>query len=406
MNTLIILLAQTKIMASIEIIGLLLVAGIIGFVTAWFYSKSISTKKIAALESEIDDLHKEVGKLNDENNLLKGSLHDQEMETKRLTLEVKALKALHAEAVNEIDDMKLKNKKAEQKLYEKDEVSMNHTSGMPFLDYNRLGKSNEDEKDDLQMISGIGPFLEERLNDLDIYTFKQISNFTERDIKAIDDAILSFSGRIERDQWVAQAKELVIDEQKKAELLDSIRTKKSRIYYDRIGVAKIDEADDLTEISGIGRWISKKLNALDIYTFRQISNFTDEDIEIVTEVIEFFPGRIERDEWVYQAKELIRTEISMSEHIEQISVMKSRIYYDRLGVAHKRHGNNLTLIKGISSWIEDRLNILEIYTFEQISKLTNEDIEIISDILAIAPYRVQQDKWVEQAIEFTKLAKK
>ncbi|MDD2565088.1 MAG: hypothetical protein PHU27_12815, partial [Salinivirgaceae bacterium] len=186
----------------------------------------------------------------------------------------------------------------------------------------------------------------------------------------------------------------------------AIRVKKSLLFYDRIGIALKEEADDLTEISGIGGWISKKLNALDIYTFRQISNFTDEDIEIVRDAIEFFPGRIERDEWILQARELVRTKISMSEHMEKISVMKNRIFYDRLGIAHKHHANNLTLIKGISSWIEDRLNILEIYTFKQISNLTTEDIEIITDILELASSRIQQDKWVEQAQVLTKLKEK
>jgi len=56
----------------------------------------------------------------------------------------------------------------------------------------------------------------------------------------------------------------------------------------------------------IGGWIREKLNALDIFTFRQISNFTKEDIVTVTEAIEYFPGRIERDEWILQARDLIR----------------------------------------------------------------------------------------------------
>ncbi|MDD4747596.1 MAG: hypothetical protein PHW19_09970 [Salinivirgaceae bacterium] len=406
MKTLLILLAQTKFTATMEIVGLLLVAGIIGFFTAWFYSKSISTKKIEALESEIDNLKQQLGKLNAENNTLQGSLNDKEDETKHLTMEVKALKALHAEAVQEINDNKLKNKKTEQKLYEKDTASKIPTPAIYHLNYDSFGKATENEKDDLKMISGIGPYIEEKLHDLGIFTFKQISNLKAKDIADIDEAIESFSGRIERDQWIEQAKELIIDEKKRDELLEAIRVKKSLLFYDRIGIALKEEADDLTEISGIGGWISKKLNALDIYTFRQISNFTDEDIEIVRDAIEFFPGRIERDEWILQARELVRTKISMSEHMEKISVMKNRIFYDRLGIAHKHHANNLTLIKGISSWIEDRLNILEIYTFKQISNLTTEDIEIITDILELASSRIQQDKWVEQAQVLTKLKEK
>ena len=65
-----------------------------------------------------------------------------------------------------------------------------------------------------------------------------------------------------------------------------------------------DRKDDLTRISGIGPFIEKKLNGLGIYTFEQISGFTPDTVEKVTEAIEFFPGRIQRDEWIKQANEL------------------------------------------------------------------------------------------------------
>ena len=58
------------------------------------------------------------------------------------------------------------------------------------------------------MISGIGPFIEERLHAKDIFTFRQISKFTPQDIETINDAIEYFSGRIERDEWIDQARGL------------------------------------------------------------------------------------------------------------------------------------------------------------------------------------------------------
>ena len=142
---------------------------------------------------------------------------------------------------------------------------------------------------------------------------------------------------------------------------------------------------------------------LDIYTFKQISNFTKEDVHIVTEAIEYFPGRIERDEWILQARELVRISGKKSELLKRIRERKGRIYFDRLGFAHKHQANNLTLINGIGLWIEERLNLLDIYTFEQISKLTPPDVETITEILEISPGRIEQDNWVNQA---RKLAKK
>ena len=62
-------------------------------------------------------------------------------------------------------------------------------------------------------------------------------------------------------------------------------------------------ADDLTKIKGIGPVLKDKLHALGITSFRQIADFTDADIERVNEVLNF-PGRIERERWVEQAREM------------------------------------------------------------------------------------------------------
>jgi large subunit ribosomal protein L21 len=66
------------------------------------------------------------------------------------------------------------------------------------------------EPDDLKVISGVGPVLEKKLNDLGIYTYAQVAGFSKKDIDMVDDA-LSFKGRIERDDWVAQAKKLAAE---------------------------------------------------------------------------------------------------------------------------------------------------------------------------------------------------
>jgi predicted flap endonuclease-1-like 5' DNA nuclease len=399
MSTLMILLAQTKGVAVIVILSLLLGAAIIGYLTAWLYYKSIYIKKIAAIESEKDKLKNRIDTLNTDNSSLNKSLGEKDNVIENLNKEVNALKALHAKADHKAKDMILQNKRTEQMLDEKDEDLVHIAQGKHLLDYKSFGTAKETEKQDLKMISGIGPFIEERLYALDIYTFRQISKFTARDIELIDDAILYFSGRIGRDEWVAQARELVLSEEKRMELLKQIKSRKNRIYYDRIGNARKEEADDLTIISGIGGWIKEKLNVLDIYTFQQISNFTEEDVQLVTEAIEYFPGRIERDEWILQARELVRIAGKKSELLKRIRERKDRIYYDRLGIAQKYEANNLTLINGIELWIEERLNLLDIYTFDQISKLTAEDVETITKILEISPGRIDKDNWVSQARE-------
>ena len=365
MNTLTILLALTKSKATIEIIIMLLGSAIIGYLTSWLYCRSIYEKRIKVVESEKHELNNRIVNLDDEILNLKKSLSEKDKEMEHLIL-------VHI---------------SERKH---------------LLDYKSFGIATAAEKDDLKMISGIGPFIEERLHALDIYTFRQISKFTPQDIDTINDAIEYFSGRIERDEWVIQALELVRREDLRTDLFKRISERRTRIYYKRIGIAKKEEADDLTIISGIGGWIQEKLNVLDIYTFQQISNFTKEDVDTVTDAIEYFPGRIERDEWILQAKDLIRIAGKKSELLKRIRDRKGRIYYDRLGIAHKHEANNLTLIDGLGLWVEERLNTLGIYTFSQISKLTHADIETITEVLELIPGRIEQDNWVGQARELAK----
>ncbi|MEJ6560360.1 MAG: hypothetical protein QNK83_11760 [Akkermansiaceae bacterium] len=68
-----------------------------------------------------------------------------------------------------------------------------------------------DNVDDLKKIGGVGPALEGKLNGFGVYTFEQIAAWTPANIAAFDD-LLSFKGRIERDDWLKQAKEFAAAE--------------------------------------------------------------------------------------------------------------------------------------------------------------------------------------------------
>jgi F-type H+-transporting ATPase subunit gamma len=61
------------------------------------------------------------------------------------------------------------------------------------------------EADDLEAIEGIGPVLAARLAELGVTTFREIAQWTPADVDRVDDFI-AFPGRIEREQWIDQAK--------------------------------------------------------------------------------------------------------------------------------------------------------------------------------------------------------
>ncbi len=89
-----------------------------------------------------------------------------------------------------------------------------------------------------------------------------------------------------------------------AAVLSRIAARAHEIDFDRIGRATPAEADDLKDIVGVGPFLERKLHRLGIYSFQQIARFTPEDVEKVNGIVEFFPGRIERDNWVEQASAL------------------------------------------------------------------------------------------------------
>lgn len=71
----------------------------------------------------------------------------------------------------------------------------------------KLFTSPPKQVDDLKMIAGVGPKLEKTLNNLGVYQWKQVASWKKSDIAHVDER-LKFKGRIERDDWVKQAKAL------------------------------------------------------------------------------------------------------------------------------------------------------------------------------------------------------
>ena len=61
--------------------------------------------------------------------------------------------------------------------------------------------------DDLQQITGVGPKLEQTLNEMGFWHFDQIAKWTKPQIAWVDSR-LKFKGRIARDNWVKQAAKL------------------------------------------------------------------------------------------------------------------------------------------------------------------------------------------------------
>lgn len=106
MTQLFIQAAQSVTGAVISILALLLVAAVIGYVTAWFYAKSIYTPIIKGLEAEKADLIKQVASLKDDITKLNGKIDSLNQNVARLEKEILDKDKQIAEKERQITELK------------------------------------------------------------------------------------------------------------------------------------------------------------------------------------------------------------------------------------------------------------------------------------------------------------
>ncbi len=95
----------------------------------------------------------------------------------------------------------LADARAETARYRQIVIDIEHNAPPPLLDA-------PGTPDDLKLIVGIGPVIERMLYQMGIGTYRQIAQWSERDIDEFDARLREFPGRIRRDAWVTQARAL------------------------------------------------------------------------------------------------------------------------------------------------------------------------------------------------------
>lgn len=205
-----------------------------------------------------------------------------------------------------------------------------------------------------------------------------------------------------------------------------------------LGAPPVHGADDLKDIAGIGPANEKQLRALGIYTFAQIGAWGPQEIAWVNSYLSF-PGRIEREDWVGQARDLAAgkpprpprsssrrlpaaaptaTEPQPGPTAQQLAAEETAIAArlaalptaataeQRADVAGTRPAamaapragsrDDLKIIRGIGPVNERKLHELGIFHFDQIGAWTRAEIRWVGYYLAF-PGRIDREKWVEQA---------
>jgi predicted flap endonuclease-1-like 5' DNA nuclease len=183
----------------------------------------------------------------------------------------------------------------------------------------KLGTPGAGHVDDLKVINGIGPKMEGLLKSFGIQTWEQVAALTDTEIDTVDAALEEFPGRIRRDDWVPQAQAIMKaghqPTTKTTTKKAPTRTRKAaaprgaKAWQDgvtRLGTPGARHRDDLKVVNGIGPKMESILNDFGIQAWEQLAAFTKADVAKVSDAIDTFPGRIERDEWVSQAKDLVK----------------------------------------------------------------------------------------------------
>jgi predicted flap endonuclease-1-like 5' DNA nuclease len=162
-----------------------------------------------------------------------------------------------------------------------------------------LAAARDGAPDDLKLIKGIGRQNEGRLHGLGIWHFDQVAAWTKENVEWVG-GYLAFPGRIEREDWVGQAKALAggaeteFAKRAKAGEVASSRDDGSRgqgnvaTAHDGefdgekpknlIPVARDGKPDDLALIRGIGPAIAADLNRLGIWHFDQIAALREPEL--------------------------------------------------------------------------------------------------------------------------------
>lgn len=163
-------------------------------------NKNNSDVNLNSLTTQVADNNNLITELQGKIATLSVQLADKETENKNLSVALTECRELYKETAEDL-------KEAEQELSEDEKKLEALNAKIARINFGRIGYATEADKDDLKLVKGIGPFIEQKLNSIGIYTFRQIANFTPEDVDRVTDAIEFFPGRIERDNWITQADE-------------------------------------------------------------------------------------------------------------------------------------------------------------------------------------------------------
>ena len=165
-------------------------------------------------QQEVDALRRDVAEMDElkiQNQELSHCLRSMENSRKQYERDAKRYRDQAENSEQLSDTLRLKLDDVEKNLTQM--AKQKSAAAKRARNKEAAGKSNGQDKprqevDDLTKILGIGKVFQSTLNELGIYSFRQLANFSAADIARVDTALKENKGRMEQDDWIGQAKDL------------------------------------------------------------------------------------------------------------------------------------------------------------------------------------------------------
>jgi predicted flap endonuclease-1-like 5' DNA nuclease len=231
--------------AALEILSMIILALLVGFAGSWLLSENtfrFLRSQLGHLQRERMNMQDQLQLLEKQNQSAREHVAQWQHEVSLLAQVKKVTEPLLAEAKRQVsnleqelakhqgryDNLKIESdsirdmaaqlrdqlnaqRQKESRQHEVKVVNVQNESEKKSIEKtrSRFTPSTWQTKNDLTLISGIGPGIQKKLNKIGIYSFQQISELTPEMIDQITKAIRFFPDRIGRDNWIGQAAALM-----------------------------------------------------------------------------------------------------------------------------------------------------------------------------------------------------
>ena len=249
------------------------------------------------------------------------------------------------------------------------------------------------EGNDLKLLEGVGPRVENILNTHGISTYSKLAETDPSDLRSILDKEGGRFRYLDPTSWPQQAG-LARDgrwedlEELQEELIGGV-------YYGPSGQYK--DADDLKRIEGIGPRVEGLLNNKGIHTWKQLA---DSDTDNLKDILKVAGGRYREmnpTSWPRQANLAANGKWEELDTLQEELIGGEYIAGGPVGAAAGAEQDDLKAIEGIGTNVAEILNNAGINSYEDLSSKSPQELRLILDKEGERFANLDPTSWPQQA---------